>query len=255
MLAYDELPEELKLLKPAISLLLSSKYRGAAATEIFPNRSESTSLDWTFESSDKRPVIVADDVFTSMRMQLKVDPPIKQVMHRCRAIEFGHLRLQPFTASKNNSRVLFRRQDGTTHAAMIDQIFREPDPLPNESGVATGGASHHPGKDGTQALHAPPKPTGGRIFLRLRPFQPLSEQDSERDPYGCNPLLGRLGYDVFRLYYDRTLDELETVAIEDIVSDLCTCAFQDDAYSWPLLVTIVLDRVGNIWIRCVMIVY
>lgn len=90
------------------------------------------------------------------------------------------------------------------------------------------------------------KPGLKRTYLIVRSYKPLEGADEAYDSFSNHPLVGKMGYDIFKLFYDVGQDS-EVIPAEDIVSHVSTCSYADKEHTFvhPTIVTVVLDRVSS----------
>lgn len=215
MLAYRTMPPGLDGLQPALKDLLSTKYQGVLAKDIPSEHRDPTTSRWTVETVGKSSVLLANEDYDKIVALVSYDPPLRKAVWRCRLAQLGSVRYQPSTVSRNNSRVLFRSKHGIRYVAVIDAIYKE---VPDAAGE-------------------------GRILARLKKYKTLSTSDAAKDPYGNHPILGRVGYDICRLYRDCLAEDSDVVPIEWILTHCCTCPLSDGSYESPVIVSVALDRV------------
>ncbi|QRV74636.1 Transposase family Tnp2 protein [Ceratobasidium sp. AG-Ba] len=66
-----------------------------------------------------------------------------------------------------------------------------------------------------------------RIILIIRPFSPLSSHDSVHDPYLSNPIIGRSGAQIARLFYNSSSNNVDLVEPGDLISHVAVCQYVD----------------------------
>lgn len=218
MFAYDAFPKALQPFEPAMEKLLSKKLRNGRVRQASETPHRSKPSDWGFEATAAGPTLLSGSEYSQLVQSLPAGPPLSVNLLTCTAITLGSARYQPSSVSRHNSPTLYRGKDGVLRAGVIKAIFREPDT-----------ESRGP----------------GRVAIRLQRYQNLEGSDVEKDPYSKHPLVGRSGYDLFRLYYPTFEADLDAVYLDGIVSQLCTCTIDDPIFTKTVLVTAVADKVST----------
>lgn len=89
----------------------------------------------------------------------------------------------------------------------------------------------------------------GRTFLVVERYEKLATSETEKDPFGSHPLVGRNGYNLARILYDNFEDQVDVIQAEDIIGHIARCSLHkgDPAiFTKPVFVAVQLDRVNNI---------
>ncbi|KDN36453.1 hypothetical protein RSAG8_10845, partial [Rhizoctonia solani AG-8 WAC10335] len=139
-------------------------------------------------------------------------PSSPSQVYTCSSIQQGNVFYAPFTHSAGDSCVL------VCHPSIVGP---------------------HPGRIDTIVED----PQNSRILLLIRPFLPLSADDSRFDPYQAHPLVGQDGAAIARLYYDEVASSAMVIEPKDIVAHVAVCNYYDSRISRGLVAVLSLDLV------------
>ncbi|KAF8686600.1 hypothetical protein RHS04_00032 [Rhizoctonia solani] len=140
-------------------------------------------------------------------------PCFPRQVYPCSTIQQGNVVYAPYTHSAGDSCVLFCHPSIVgPQPGRIDTIIEDPD--------------------------------NSRILLLVRPFVPLSNDNSVFDPYWAHPLIGEKGAGIARLYYDQVSLTALVIEPKDMVAHVAVCSYYDSRISQAQVVVLSLDLVS-----------
>lgn len=147
--------------------------------------------------------------------------PFSAALFLCSRIQLGNLLFTTSGDSLGDSFVLFSPPSSSTIiAGRIDNIYQE-------------------------CRHTESRASQPRIALFVHAFKPLDARDSQHDPYGSHPLIGRTGARMAQLYYDELDPEVYIIEPRHLISHTAVCSYTDleNTISKPCVVVLSLDLV------------
>jgi hypothetical protein len=160
------------------------------------------------------PIVPEPDISTLLstwaKSQGNMSPP--RLIYKCSKIQQGNVVYAHYRHSTGDSCVLFSHPSiAGPHPARIDNIVEDSE--------------------------------NGRLLLTIRPYIPLSADDSAFDPYWAHPLIGQEGAAIARLYYDTVSPIALVVEPCNLISHVAVCNFYDRRISKGCVAVLSLDLV------------
>lgn len=223
LVSGDDLPAELAEGVDLIKEYMSSPLLGGMARDANPDVG---SKSWSVvpASSDPRPRPVSK----ALRQALLAASPSKALKSKLIICESAVKSKMEFTVgsqSSKDSQISYQGPDGELRYGRIHGILAEPKEEDDEEKHAIG-----------------------RIFVVVEQYQPLEDDDAANDPYQNHPLIGRHGYNLCRVVYDKFLPQMDVIQAEAIVGHIARCAMDDKDLGMVggrIVATVQVDRVSH----------